>query len=102
MLGAVTTSEERSTMPRRGILVCAALDGAPVHLRLTGSVLADIFLGKITSWRDARIKKLNPGASLPDVKITPVFRSDASGTTFNFSDYLSSVSSTWKKKVGVG
>jgi len=76
--------------------------GAPVHLNLSGPVLAGIFLGQITNWNDAAIKKLNPGANLPDLKITPIFRSDGSGTTYNFTDYLSKVSSAWKNGPGVG
>ena len=56
--------------------------------------------GKITNWNDPAIKELNPGANLPDLKITPVFRSDGSGTTYNFTDYLSAVSPEWKSKVG--
>ena len=74
--------------------------GAPVHLNLNGTVLANIYLGKITNWNDAAIAKLNKGANLPNLKITPVFRSDGSGTSFNFTDYLSSVSAEWKSKVG--
>jgi phosphate transport system substrate-binding protein len=74
--------------------------GAPTHLKLNGKVLAAIFLGKVDHWNDASIKKLNKGADLPDLKITPVYRSDASGTTYNFTDYLSSVSGDWKSKVG--
>ncbi len=74
--------------------------GAPPGLKLTGKVIADIYLGKITNWNDAGIKKLNPSASLPDLKITPVFRSDGSGTTYNFTDYLSAVSPEFKSKVG--
>jgi phosphate transport system substrate-binding protein len=74
--------------------------GAPVHVKLSGPVLADIFLGKISNWNDARIAKLNKGAKMPDLKITPVYRSDASGTTYNFTDYLSKVSPEWKSKVG--
>jgi phosphate transport system substrate-binding protein len=74
--------------------------GAPVHVHLNGAVLANIFLGTITNWNDAAIKALNPGASMPDLKITPIFRSDGSGTTYNFTDYLSSVSPAWKSKVG--
>jgi len=75
--------------------------GAPPGLKLTGKIVADIYLGKITKWNDAAIKKLNPSANLPDLKVTPVFRSDGSGTTYNFVDYLSSVSSEFKSKVGV-
>jgi phosphate transport system substrate-binding protein len=74
--------------------------GAPVHLRLDGATIAGIFLGQITNWNDAAIAKLNPGANMPDLKITPVFRSDASGTSYNFTDYLSAVSPTWKSKIG--
>ena len=66
--------------------------GAPVHLNLDGDVIAKIFLGQITNWNDPAIKALNKGASMPDLKITPVFRSDGSGTTYNFTDYLSAVS----------
>jgi phosphate transport system substrate-binding protein len=74
--------------------------GAPVHLNLDGPTIAKIFLGQITNWNDAAIKALNKGASLPDLKITPIYRSDGSGTTYNFTDYLSGVSSDWKSKVG--
>jgi phosphate transport system substrate-binding protein len=74
--------------------------GAPPGLKLTGQIIADIYLGKITNWSDTKISKLNPSAKLPDLKITPIFRSDGSGTTYNFVDYLSSVSSDWKSKVG--
>ena len=75
--------------------------GAPVHLRLNGATIANIFLGHITNWNDPAIAALNPGASLPNLKITPVFRSDGSGTSYNFSDYLSSVSPEWQSKIGV-
>jgi phosphate transport system substrate-binding protein len=74
--------------------------GAPVHLKLDGPTIAKIFLGQITNWNDPAIKALNKGASLPDLKITPIYRSDGSGTTYNFTDYLSSVSRDWKSKVG--
>ena len=77
------------------------LPGLNGRLRLTGPVLAQIYLGEITNWNDQRIRALNPGRNLPDTKITPVFRSDGSGTTYNFTEYLSSVSPTWKDKVGV-
>lgn len=76
------------------------VNGAPVHLRLSGKVLAGIFLGQITNWNDPAIRKLNAGWKAPDLKITPVFRSDASGTTFNFTDYLSTISGAFKSKVG--
>jgi phosphate transport system substrate-binding protein len=78
------------------------LDGAPQHLRVSGPVLADIYLGKVTRWNDPALARLNPGAELPETQVTPVFRSDSSGTTYNFTDYLSSVSPAWKSKVGTG
>jgi phosphate transport system substrate-binding protein len=68
---------------------------------MTGPVLARIYLGQITSWDDPAIKALNPGISLPSQKITPVYRSDGSGTSYNFTDYLASVSPAFKSKVGV-
>src|SRR3954466_5369118 len=68
-------------------------------LKLDGTTLADIFLGKITKWDDASIKKLNPNAKLPSQAIAVVHRSDGSGTTFIFTDYLSKVNADWKSKV---
>jgi phosphate transport system substrate-binding protein len=75
---------------------------APGAMKLDGTLLADIYLGKITMWNDARIAALNPGLNLPAMKITVVHRSDGSGTTFNFTNYLSKVSPEWKQKVGEG
>ncbi len=72
----------------------------PGQLKLTGSVLGDIFLGKITKWNDAAITSLNPGVALPDTTIAPVRRADGSGTTFIFTNYLSKVNAEWKAKVG--
>lgn len=72
----------------------------PHQLRLTGSVLANIYLGKITNWNDPAIKKLNKGLHLPNLKIVPVHRSDGSGDTYVFTNYLSKVSHTWKTQVG--
>jgi phosphate transport system substrate-binding protein len=69
-------------------------------LKLTGPVVADIYLGKITSWNDKRIKALNKGVSLPSLQITPVYRSDGSGDTYVITDYLSRISPTWKSQVG--
>jgi phosphate transport system substrate-binding protein len=69
-------------------------------LRFDGSSLADIFLGRITKWNDRRIAQLNPGVALPDEDILVVHRSDGSGTTYIFTDYLSKVSPEWKSKVG--
>jgi len=71
-------------------------------LKLTGPVLADIFLGKISKWNDPAIVQLNPGLALPDATITPVRRADGSGTSFIFTNYLSKVSPDWKAKVGEG
>ncbi|MCQ9120351.1 phosphate ABC transporter substrate-binding protein PstS [Rodentibacter pneumotropicus] len=70
------------------------------ELKLTGELLADIYLGKITHWNDEKIKQLNPSLNLPDKMITTVFRADGSGTSFIFTHYLSQVSSDWKDKVG--
>ena len=75
--------------------------GAPAHLNLDGNTISKIFLGSISNWSDPAIKALNKGANLPDLKITPVFRSDGSGTSYNFTDYLSSVNAGWKNKIGV-
>jgi phosphate transport system substrate-binding protein len=72
------------------------------HLKMTGSVLAQIYMGKITKWNAPAIKKLNKGQALPDQSITVVHRSDSSGTSFNFTDYLSHVSQAWKSQVGTG
>ena len=77
------------------------LTGNP-QLRFTPDVIADVFLGKITKWNDPRISAINPGVNLPDMNMTVVHRSDGSGTTFIFSDYLSKVSAEWKEKVGAG
>jgi len=74
--------------------------GSPVHLNLDGKTIAKIFLGQITKWNDPAITALNKGANMPDLKITPIFRSDGSGTTYNFTDYLSAVSGDFKSKVG--
>ena len=76
------------------------LPGIGGRLKLDGPTLANIYLGKITQWNDAAIKALNPKLTLPDTKITPVYRSDGSGTTYNFTEYLSSVSPEWKNSVG--
>jgi phosphate transport system substrate-binding protein len=72
------------------------------QLRLTGPLLADIFAGKVKSWNDPAIAKINPGVSLPATNIALVHRSDGSGTTFNFTHYLSQVSPTWKAGPGEG
>jgi len=85
-----------------GTSIAYNLSGAPPHLKITGKVLADIYLGKVKKWNDSALKKLNPGVSLPNTDITPIFRSDGSGTTYNFTDYLSKVSPEWKSKAGMG
>lgn len=76
------------------------VSGAPKNLKLSGGVLADIYLGKITTWDDPAIAKLNPGAGLPSTKITPVYRSDGSGDTYAFTNYLSTISPEFKSTVG--
>ena len=72
------------------------------RLRLTGPVLGDIYLGKVTKWNDSAIAALNPGVKLPDAQIAVVRRADGSGTTFIFTNYLSKVNAEWKSKVGEG
>ena len=74
----------------------------PGQLRLNGQVLGDIFLAKITKWNDPAVVALNPGEKLPDAAIAVVRRADGSGTTFNFTNYLSKVNPEWKAKVGEG
>ncbi len=69
-------------------------------LNLTGAVLAGIYFGKITKWNDPKITKINPGAKLPSLTITPVFRSDGSGDTYTFTEYLSKISPAWRSEVG--
>jgi phosphate transport system substrate-binding protein len=72
----------------------------PNNLKLTGPVLADMFTGKITSWNDPQIAKLNPGVNLPATKIVPIHRTDGSGDTYAFSNYLSHVDPAFKSKIG--
>lgn len=84
-----------------GVVPVINLPGVEIgKLRINGAVLADIFLKKITKWNDPAIVALNPGVQLPDTAITVVHRSDGSGTTFNFANYLSKVSEEWSAKVG--
>jgi phosphate transport system substrate-binding protein len=79
------------------------LDGfRPGELSITGEVLAEMFMGWIVNWNDPKIAALNPGKKLPDQTITVVHRADGSGTTFNFTDYLTTVSKLWAEKVGKG
>src|SRR5262249_4752848 len=85
------------------IVAVVNIDGVNAgDLVFDGATLANIFLGKITKWDDPSIKKLNPKVSLPSAAISVVHRSDGSGTTFNFTNYLSKVSADWKTKVGEG
>jgi phosphate transport system substrate-binding protein len=84
-----------------GVVAVVNIDGvAPGAMRFDGPVLADIFLGRIDNWSDPAIKALNPDLKLPDAKIAVIRRSDGSGTTFNFTDYLSRQSPQWREKVG--
>lgn len=84
-----------------GVVPVYNIEGVSAELRFTGPVLADIFMGKITKWNDPAIAKLNPGVRLPGADIVVVHRSDGSGTTYIFADYLAKVSPEWKKRVGV-
>jgi phosphate transport system substrate-binding protein len=86
-----------------GVVPVINLDGfKPGELKVTGEVLAEMFMGTISKWNDAKLAALNPGKKLPDQAITVVHRADGSGTTFIFTDYLSEASSAWKEKVGKG
>lgn len=83
------------------VVVAYNLDGVN-ELKLTGKLVADIFAGEIKMWNDSRLVELNPDVKLPDEPIIPVYRSDGSGTTFVFTDYLTKVSPMWKEKYGTG
>lgn len=111
--GATDAPVSAADLQRDGMIQFPAIIGGTVpvfnlegfgkgELRITGTVLADIFLGNITKWNDKKIADLNPGKTLPNVNITVVHRADGSGTTFNWTDYLSSVSKDWADKVGKG
>jgi phosphate ABC transporter phosphate-binding protein len=78
------------------------LEGVQAPLRFSGTVLADIYLGKIRKWNEPELAKLNPGVELPDKEILTVHRSDGSGTTYIWVDYLAKISPPWKEKIGVG
>jgi phosphate transport system substrate-binding protein len=84
------------------VVVAYNLQGLSQPVRFTPDVLADIFLGKITKWNDARLTSINPGVALPAGDIVVVHRADGSGTSFVFTDYLSKVSPDWQQKVGKG
>lgn len=84
-----------------GTVPIVNLDGfQPGELRITGTVLAEVFMGTITRWNDPKLVAINPGKRLPDATITVVHRADGSGTTFNFTDYLTTVSPDWARVVG--
>ncbi|MGL6226764.1 MAG: phosphate ABC transporter substrate-binding protein PstS [Thermoguttaceae bacterium] len=94
---------EQFPMLAGGVVVIYNIPGMDANqLKLTGEELADIFLGKITKWNDPKLAESNPGLKLPDIAITVVHRSDSSGTSFLFTDYLSKVSPGWKEQVGTG
>ncbi len=106
---AFLTDKEMAEMPpvvhvptcMGAVVVAYNLDGIE-DLKLTGEVIADIFAGEIRMWNDERLVALNPDVTLPAEAIIPVFRSDGSGTTFVFTDYLAKVSPMWKEKFGTG
>ncbi len=84
-----------------GIVIVVNMPGVkPGDLVLDGQTVADIYMGKITKWNDPAIKKLNPKVDLPDLAIAIIHRADGSGTTFNFTNYLSKISPEWKTKIG--
>lgn len=108
---APLTSDQQAQADKRGkvvqvpwalaaTVVAYNVKGVKNQIHLTGPVLADIYLGKVTKWNDPAIAKLNPGTKLPSTKITPIYRSDGSGDTYALTDYLSKVSPQWKSKVG--
>jgi len=84
-----------------GVVPIYSIPGVTAELNFTGPLLADIFLGKITKWNDPAIAKVNAGVTLPNTDIVVVHRSDGSGTTYIFMDFLAKVSAEWKSKVGV-
>src|SRR5262249_18415677 len=84
-----------------GVVPVYNIPGVSAELRFPGKLLADIFMGKVTKWNDAEIRKANPGVNLPGDDITVVHRSDGSGTNYIFCDFLSKVSPEFRKTVGV-
>jgi len=111
--GATDAPVKGEELDRDGMVQFPAIIGGTVpvfnlegfgkgELRVTGPVLAEMFLGKISKWNDPKLTALNPGKKLPDETITIVHRADGSGTTFNWTDYLSSVSKDWADTVGKG
>lgn len=83
-------------------VVAYNVKGVSNNLRLSGPLLADMYLGRITSWNDPAIARLNPGVTLPSTKVTPVYRSDGSGDTYALTDFLSKISPDWRSRVGNG
>ena len=111
--GATDAPVSGADLERDGMVQFPAIIGGTVpifnlqgfakgELRVTGPVLAEIFMGRIVRWNDPKLQALNPGKRLPDVNITVVHRADGSGTTFNWTDYLSTVSKEWLDTVGRG
>jgi phosphate transport system substrate-binding protein len=111
--GATDAPVSGADLDRDGMVQFPAIIGGTVpifnlqgfgkgELRVTGPVLAEIFMGRIVKWNDPKIVALNPGKRLPDVNITVIHRADGSGTTFNWTDYLSTVSPEWLATVGRG
>ena len=111
--GATDAPVSGADLERDGMVQFPAIIGGTVpifnlqgfakgELRVTGPVLAEIFMGRIVRWNDPKLQALNPGKRLPDVNITVVHRADGSGTTFNWTDYLSTVSKDWLDTVGRG
>ena len=84
-----------------GVVIIVNIPGVnPNEMKLTGELLADIYLGKITKWNDPKLVELNKGVTLPNLAIAPVYRADGSGTTFIYTDYLSMLSPEWKSQIG--
>ena len=107
--GPMTASEMQNApgvlhipMVAGAVVLAYNVRGVPEHIKLTGPVIADIYLGAITRWNDPRITALNPGVNFPAANIVPAFRSDGSGTTNIFTNYLSQVSPAFRERVGVG
>ena len=108
---AALSDEEIASVKRGAVLIPVTAgsivlayspEGLPPHLKLSRSVYADIFLGKITHWNDPRIAAINPGVTFPDRDIQVVARNDSSGTTFAFTNHLSAISEEWRKDRGAG
>lgn len=107
---AFLSDKEKSEMPAEVVHIPTCMGAVVIaynlpgieNLKITPELLENIFLGTITKWNDPKIKEVNPGLNLPDMNISVVYRSDGSGTTYIFSDYMSKVSKLWNEKVGTG